>query len=121
MPKQPWKTDPKTGKIIGAKYISQEELDKKNEYQGEGDPEAAKQMAKALGFPQVATWIDQAQAGQNPLQSSNVSVLKQGQIPGDVGTASVGDDSKLVSADKAKEERRRQQSEAQSYGQASPS
>ena len=117
MPKQPWKTDPKTGKIIGAKYISQEELDKKNEYQGEGDPEAAKQMAKALGFPQVATWIDQAQAGQNPLQSSNVSVLKQGQIPGDVGTASVGDDSKLVSADKAKEERRRQQSEAQSYGQ----
>jgi hypothetical protein len=118
MPKQPWKTDPKTGKIIGAKYISQEELDKKSEYQGEADPEAAKAVAKALGFPQVASWIDQAQAGKNPLESSNISVLKPGQLPGDAGTASVGDDAKLVSSDRAKLEEIRRKSEAQSnYGQ----
>ena len=72
LPDPPIKTDPKTGKIIGAKYVSEAELEAKNP-QPEGDPEKAKEMLRAFGWPQGADMIDTAQAGGNPL-ASNVNI-----------------------------------------------
>lgn len=56
----------------------------------EGDPEAAKQVARALGMPGIADMIDKAAAGQNPF-SSNISILPEGvNIPG-MSSAVAGD------------------------------
>ena len=41
------KTDPKTGKIIGAKYVPDAEVENPN--QAEGDPEKAKEILRAFG------------------------------------------------------------------------
>lgn len=87
---QPIRTGP-NGELLGGTYTppGQEETPAAVE----GDPEKAKAVANALGFPGVADMIDQAANGQNPL-SGNVEILRLGEtVPGiasAMGNASAG-------------------------------
>jgi len=62
----PFKTDPKTGKILGAKYVPDSDIEK-NENAVEGDPEKAKAFLRDIGWSRGADMIEIAQAGGNPL------------------------------------------------------
>lgn len=76
------------GRLLGGTYTPPGE----DPLQGtvQGDPEAAKQVANALGLPGIAQMIDKAASGENPF-SSNVSLLPEGvSIPGDI-SAVAGD------------------------------
>jgi hypothetical protein len=107
LPKPPYKTDPKTGKIIGAKYISQADLDKKGQYQGEVTEENVEQSKKimaAFGFPGASTMIDDARAGKNPFgnNASNISLLGASDLVKKTGSSTVGDASKLQAIENKK-------------------
>ena len=108
LPKPPYKTDPKTGKIIGAKYISQADLDKKGQYQGEVTEENVEQSKKimaAFGFPGASTMIDDARAGKNPFgaNASNINVLAENDLVKKTGTSTVGDAAKLQAIENKKQ------------------
>lgn len=108
LPKPPYKTDPKTGKIIGAKYISQADLDKKGQYQGEVTEESVEQSKKimaAFGFPGASTMIDDARAGKNPFgaNASNINVLAENDLVKKTGTSTVGDAAKLQAIENKKQ------------------
>ena len=98
LPDPPIKTDPKTGKIIGARYVPEAETER-NPNAVEGDPEKAKEILTAFGFPQGADAVDIAQAGGNPMSAiMSGNVKNQGSSskvePKDTSATSgdVGDD-----------------------------
>lgn len=89
LPKPPFKTDPVTGKIIGAVKIPDEELAAENKI--EGDPEKTKAAMRAFGLGSMTGLVDDAVAGKNPLASKNISIPGANEIVGKQKGATTGD------------------------------